>query len=171
MIERYSDPKIVRLHERVAAFENANRAQFDVSPRLAQTRHDGSEMSDSPTRDEIAAQIAASEARAAASIADVRGDMREGFANIRTEFAALRGEMREGFARTDERLGAVERSTAGIKTTIIATVIPTAIAAVAVIIAILAYGQAWFGIGINSRDTIRAIMAEMRQAPVVQPTK
>jgi hypothetical protein len=75
--------------------------------------------------------------------------MREGFAEIRGQFAAF-----------GARLEAVETSTAGIKT----TVVGTGIAVVAIVIGVLAYGQTWFGIGISSRDIIRATVMEMRQA-------
>jgi hypothetical protein len=127
--------------------------------------HTHGTMPDDPTRTEIEAQIAASEARASTRLAEALGEMRTGFADVRTGFAELRGEMREGFARTNERLDAVERSTGGIKT----TVIGTGIAVVAIVIAVLAYGQTWFGIGISSRDVIRATVAEMRQAPSQPP--
>jgi hypothetical protein len=131
---------------------------------------------DTPSRPEIEAQIAASEARGSTrlaealgemrtGLADTRGEMRTGFADVRAAFAELRGEMREGFARTNERLDAVEKSTGGIKT----TVIGTGIAVVAIVIAVLAYGQTWFGIGISSRDVIRATVMEMRQTAPPAP--
>lgn len=90
---------------------------------------------------------------------------------MRTGFAEMRGEVREGFARTNERLDAVERSTGGIKTTVITTVIGTGIAVVAIVIAVLTYGQTWFGIGISEREVIRATVAEMRLIPNQAPAK
>jgi hypothetical protein len=84
-----------------------------------------------------------------------------------TKFAQLIGEMRAGFAGVDARLSAVERSTSGVKT----TVIGTGVAVVAVVIAILAYGQTWFGIGVNTRDIIRATVSEyIQQTPQQAPS-
>lgn len=121
-------------------------------------------MADTPSRPEIEAQIAASEARGSTRLAEALGEMRTGFAE-------MRGEVREGFARTNERLDAVERSTGGIKTTVITTVIGTGIAVVAIVIAVLTYGQTWFGIGISEREVIRATVAEMRLIPNQAPAK
>jgi hypothetical protein len=78
------------------------------------------------------------------------------------------GEMRVGFASLAIRLDTVERATAGIKMTIIATVIPTGIAVVAIVVAVLTFGQAGFGIGISTRDVIRATVAEMVVARTAQ---
>lgn len=101
----------------------------------------GDQMSDSPSREEIAARLEAMEARSD------------------TKFAQFLGEMRTGFAVIDTRLNSLERSTAGTKMTIIGT----GIGAVAVIVAVLAYGQTWFGIGVSNRDTIKAIVTEVIQ--------
>lgn len=83
-----------------------------------------------------------------------------------TKFAQLIGEMRTGFARMDARLSAVERATTGLK----ATVIGTGVAVIAVVIGVLAYGQTWFGIGVNTRDVIRATITEYVQQMNVPPS-
>jgi hypothetical protein len=124
---------------------------------------------DAPNRPEIEAQIAASEARGSTRLAEALGEMRVGFADVRTGFAEVRtgfaevrtefAEVRASIATLASRLEAVEKSTAGIKP----TVIGTGIAVVAVVISVLAYGQTWFGLGISSRDVIRATVLEMRE--------
>jgi hypothetical protein len=42
-------------------------------------------------------------------------------------------------------------------------VIGTGIAAVVLIVAVLAYGETWFGLGVSARDIIRATVTEMHQ--------
>jgi hypothetical protein len=82
------------------------------------------------SREEVDAKIEASEAR------------------TDTKFAQLMGEMKAGFARMDERMGAIERSTAGIK----ATVIVTGIAIVGLVVAVMAYGSDRIGLGASISD-------------------
>ena len=118
-------------------------------------------MSDELNRTEMAAQIAAGEARASTRLAEALGEMRSGFADIRGEMRTTSAELRGDLGKISARLDAVERTVAGTKTTVIAT----GIAVVAVIIAVLTYGQAWFGTGVSTRDMIRATVAEMQQAP------
>ena len=43
------------------------------------------------------------------------------------------------------------------------TIFGTAVGLAAVLVAVLAYGQTWFGIGITNRDTVRAIVSEVVQ--------
>lgn len=76
------------------------------------------------------------------------------------------GEVRTGFAQLNERLAALDRSTSGLK----AVIIGTGIAAVAVVVAMLAYGQTWFGIGVATRDIIRATVSEMNVSNQHNPT-
>jgi chaperonin cofactor prefoldin len=68
------------------------------------------------------------------------------------------GELRVSLAR-------VEAGVSGLR----ATVILTGIGAVALVVGVLAYGQTWFGIGVSTRDIVRATVAEMRQD--VEPPK
>lgn len=99
----------------------------------------GRQMSDI-SREEIDAKLDAAEART-----DVK-------------FAQLMGEL----GKINVRLDGVERSTSGTK----ATIIGTGIAAVALVVGILAFGQQWFGIGLTTRDIVRATITEMQtQAP------
>ena len=92
-------------------------------------------------------------------------ELRIQLAEMRTDkkFAEMVGEMRAGFAELDgridrlaDRVGALERSIAGVKPTVIAT----GIAAVAVVAAMMSYGQTWFGI--STRDVVKAAVTEYR---------
>jgi hypothetical protein len=73
---------------------------------------------------------------------------------IETSNAELRGQIGEMNARL--------APLSGMKT----TVIGTGVAVVALVIAVLTFGQQWFGTGVAVRDTIRATVTEMHvQAP------
>ena len=102
-----------------------------------------------PTDDTTELRIQLAEARSEAKLAQALGE--------------IRTEMRSGFAAINARLD----SLSGIK----ATVIGTGIAVVAVIIALMTYGQTWFGIGVSTRDVVKATVMEYRQqtAPQVVP--
>ena len=110
-------------------------------------------MTEPPTREEITAQLAAVEARGDTKLERVLGEMRTGFATIDGKFAAL-----------NTRLDGLNRSTSGTKT----TVILTGIAIAGVIVAILAYGQAWFGLGMSTRDTVKSAISEYIQQSTPQ---
>jgi len=112
-------------------------------------------MNDVPTRQEVAAQLAAVEAHTDTKFAQLIGEMRTGFAALNGRIDGLSGRV-DGLSG---RLDAVERSVSGIKI----TVIVTAIAAVAVVVAVLGYGQTWFGLGIGTRDIVRATVSELMQ--------
>ncbi len=128
-------------------------------------------MPDGPTRDEFAATNDAMEARADTKFAQLLGEMRVGFAgiNARIESVATRLNARiDGLSsRVDglsSRIDGVERTTGGTKTTVIAT----GIGSVALVIAALAYGQTWFGIGIGTRDVVRTTITEyLEQHPAL----
>jgi hypothetical protein len=105
-------------------------------------------MSDPPSKDELTARLEAVEARTDAKTAQVLGEIRTGFVSLEGKLATL-----------DVKVGGIERAASGTKTTIVAT----AIATVAAIVAILAYGQTWFGIGVTTRDTVKATVAEYLQ--------
>lgn len=110
------------------------------------------------TEDGIQAQFELAEARTEARFAQLIAEMRAGFAALNARVDTLEG-------RTGVRLDALERVTAGTKT----TVIGTGIAVVAVLIAVLSYGQTWFGIGVSTRDIVRATVAEMQIQGVPAP--
>jgi RNA 3'-terminal phosphate cyclase len=61
-----------------------------------------------------------------------------------TKFAELLGEMR----LMNQRLDHVEKSTSGMRS----TVIGTGIGVVAVAIAVMAYGAQWFGVGMDAQQ-------------------
>lgn len=105
-------------------------------------------MSDTPTREEIAAQLQTIEVRTDPKLVVLTGEIRVGFAGIKGEVKTLRS-----------KLDAVERSASGIK----ATVVITGIAAVGVLIAVLTYGQSWVGIGVTTRDVVKATVTEVLQ--------
>ncbi len=109
-------------------------------------------MPDGPTRDEFAATNDAMEARADTKFAHLLGEMRVGFAGLsaRQDIANARIE------GLSSRIDGLERTTSGTKTTVIAT----GIGSVALVIAALAYGQTWFGIGISTRDVVRTTITE-----------
>ena len=71
------------------------------------------------------------------------------------------GEVRTGFARIETRLDGLERSTSGLKATVITTGVFASLAIIAAILATLTYGQAWFGIGLTTRDVVRSTVAEV----------
>lgn len=98
-------------------------------------------------------------------------ELRIQLAEARTDkkFAEMLGEVRTGFAALGARLEAVERSTSGIRTTVITTAIGTGLGVLALVVAIMSYGQTWFGIGVTNRDTVRAIVTEMQAHPPAQP--
>ena len=108
--------------------------------------HGASVMTKTPDQEyaELRAQLA--EARAETKLSEVLKRVDVGFAEMRGTMTAL-----------DARLTNIERSTSGLKS----TVIGTAVAVVAVVIGVLAYGQTWFGIGVSTRDTIRATVTEL----------
>jgi hypothetical protein len=63
---------------------------------------------------------------------------------------------------------ALERSTTGVKATIIATVA----VGLGLAIGILGYGQQWFGIGMSTRDVVRQTVKEvLDQSALQQPSK
>lgn len=104
------------------------------------------------TTQETELRIQVSEARTDTKFAELVGKLDVGLAEIK-------GELRN----TNTQLNNVNTATAGIKTTVITTVIVTAIASLGVVIAVLAYGQQWFGIGVTTRDVVHATVTELLQ--------
>jgi hypothetical protein len=148
----------------------ASQLTLAARPRFLRLGQESDYMpDDQPSRPEVAAQIGAAEARTDTKFAQMMGRMDAGFAGVDAKFSELRGEMREGFARTDARLNALERSTSGVKATIIITAVVTGIALFGAMVGVLTYGQAGFGVGVSTRDMIRATVSEMqRNAPPAQ---
>ncbi|MBV9783381.1 MAG: hypothetical protein JO264_06140 [Acidisphaera sp.] len=120
-----------------------------------------------PPSDDLDLKIELSDARGDAKLAAAIGRSDTKFAELigrmDAGFASLRGELQAKLSTIEARLDGVEKATAGIKTTIIVTVLPTGLAVIAAVIGILAYGQAWFGIGVSTRDIIRTTVAEYQQ--------
>lgn len=118
-------------------------------------------MSEPPSREEIEAKIAAVEARTDTKFERLIG-------GIEKNTSALMAEIGKHSLHINARLDAVEKSTGGVK----ATIIVTAVAVLALLVGILGYGQQWFGIGVTTRDIIRATVAEMGEKaskPSAQP--
>ena len=72
------------------------------------------------------------------------------------KFSEALGEVRAEFGKVNERLSGLERSVSGTK----ATVVVTGIAIFGVTIAVLTYGQAWFGIGVSTRGVVKSAVSE-----------
>lgn len=108
-----------------------------------------SKMSD-VTREEIKAGQDLAEAKTDLKFAQLIG-------KIDTANADLKGEIRALSAH----FIAVERSTAGVK----ATIIVTAVAVLAIVVGVLGFGQQWFGIGMSARDLVRATVKELQEQP------
>lgn len=80
-----------------------------------------------------------------------------------TKFAEMLGEMRTGFASINGRLDHLEKTGVDVKATISnvkTTVIGTGIGVLALTLAALSYGQAWFGIGVSTRDVVKSAVTE-----------
>jgi len=99
------------------------------------------------TREEIDTKLALSAAQTDVKFAQLIG-------KIETSTADLKGAM----GGIETHLTSVEKATSGVKATIIVSVL----AGIAIVIGILAFGQQWFGIGITTRDIIRATVTEER---------
>ena len=111
-------------------------------------------MSDPPSRDEIAARLEAAEARSDTKVAQLLGEIKAGFASLDGKVDGLK-----------DRIDGVERTTSGLK----ATVILTGLGAVALVVGVLAYGQTWFGIGVTTRDVVKSAVSEYLQQQMAPP--
>jgi hypothetical protein len=108
----------------------------------------GSEKMSDLTREEMKASLELAEAKTDVKFAQLIG-------KIDTANADLRGDIRALSAH----FSAVERSTAGVK----ATIILTAVAVLAIVVGVLGFGQQWFGIGITTRDVVRSTVKEFQE--------
>lgn len=95
---------------------------------------------------EVDAKIAASEAR------------------TDTKFAEMMGELRVISTRLDH----VEKSTSGIKSTVISTGVVTAVAVLALVTAIFGWGSQMFGVGMNADSVARQAAEAVRQETSAQ---
>ncbi len=162
---------------------NAEAERVPVPERRADTTQrvegssnepDNTDMSGSqpPSRDEIDAKIQLSEARTDTKFERVLGEMRTGFAQLNGRFDAMTGHINGRFETLEARLTGVERTTSGLK----ATIIGTGIGVVVVVIAALGYGQQLFNNGFGARDIALAVVAEYATqhpappAPVTPPS-
>ena len=105
---------------------------------------------------EIRAGLASAEGRSDARLAALESKFDSRFAALDSKFEARFATLDGKIAALAARVDSVERATSGTK----ATVVVTGLAAVAVVIATLAYGQTWFGIGVTTRDVVKATVSE-----------
>jgi hypothetical protein len=134
--------------------------------------------------DELDTKIALSEARTDVKFAQLIGKIDSGITEIRGELRTMTAHLdgtvsslntrldgmptglntRLDQAKTfaDYRFGVLEKFTSGIKTTVIVTGVSTALGVLAIVVGILSYGQQWFGIGVSTRDLIRATISEVQ---------
>lgn len=142
----FPDPRLVGRGALQSA-EGLNEAQASMlSLKLHETA-----MADM-TREEFDAKRGMDAAKTDAKFAAMLGE-------IRVVSTDLKGEL----GKINVRLDNVEKSTSGVK----ATIIVTAVGVVAVVIGVLAYGSQWFGLGIATHDTIRATIKEMQEPPAL----
>jgi len=104
-------------------------------------------------------QITAAEVDAKLATVEAKTDTK--FAQLIGRLDTTNAEIRGRFDRFDTRLDSVERSTGGVK----ATVIGAAIGTVAIVVGILAFGQQWFSVGLTTRDIIKTTISEMKSKP------
>jgi hypothetical protein len=121
---------------------------------------------------DLRAQLAESRGETKLAEAISRSDLKhtELIGRVDAGFADIRGQI----SSVNVRLDGIEKSTMGLR----AAIFGTGVASVAVVIAILAYGQAWFGIGVSTREVVRATVMEVLQGrtstnlgPTTPPTK
>lgn len=124
---------------------------IDFSTYRSLSSPNRSEVSDMADNDRLTDEkIARAQAETQAKFVEILGE-------VRLISSDLKGEM----GKINTRLNSVERSTTGVKATIIAT----AIVGIGIVIAILGYAQQWFGLGLATRDTIRTTIREMQAPP------
>ena len=111
----------------------------------------GVHMTNSPTREEVAAQIAATEARAAVGLSRLETAIERVSGDLRSSVENLRGEMRAGFARTAST------------STVITTALVTGVALFAALVAVMAYGNDRFALGLDFDQ--RAIERRLEAPP------
>ncbi len=158
------DPIIEETDDRIWRRYKELSEQFsERAPRTSASSSSGEEQSvpEQPSSENYAdlrAQL--SEARAEVKISEALGRIEAGFAGINGRLDVL-----------NSRVEGVERTTSGIKTTVITTGIATGIAVVGVTAAILTYGQTWFGLGLTTRDVVKTTVSEEmeRQRQSVPP--
>lgn len=94
---------------------------------------------------EVDAKIAAAEARTDTKFAEMMGELRL----IRSDFST--------------RLDHVEKSTSGIKTTVVSTGIVTGIAVIGLVVGIATWGSQMFGVGMDADSIARQAAQSVRQ--------
>lgn len=121
--------------------------------------------SDEALQAALAALSLTSRGSQSTSMSDVDAKIEATEARTDTKFAELLGELR----LLNQRLDHVEKSTSGMRS----TVIGTGIGIVAVVIAVMAYGAQWFGLGMDAQQVSeRAVNSAIeRVAPQIDLLK
>lgn len=142
----------------LSAFAKTNNAANTAAPAVAESaalkalgntvRYEDIRMPD-PTREEIDAKIAASEARGAIDIVRLEGKL-EAFA------ATLSGKM-DALQTSIQNAAAYNRDTRSL-------IIASAFALAALIVGMATYGDALFGRGMNVRDMVQAVVHEQQES-------
>jgi hypothetical protein len=142
----------------LSAFAKTNNAANTAAPAVAESatlktlgntvRYEDIRMPD-PTREEIDAKIAASEARGAIDIVRLEGKL-EAFA------ATLSGKM-DALQTSIQNAAAYNRDTRSL-------IIASAFALAALIVGMATYGDALFGRGMNVRDVVQAVVHEQQES-------
>jgi hypothetical protein len=106
-------------------------------------------------------RLEAAMARLDGTFARIDGQFQTMNARSDGQFLALAAKIDGQFNTLNERLSGIEKATSGTKMTIIGT----AIGVIALVVAVMAYGQSWFGSGLSVQETIRGTVPTQRSAP------
>ena len=119
------------------------------------------------TREEIQAQIAASEARGDTKFAQLEGKIDVLMANIQSGFAAATKDAAASVRASDELKSAVRES----KWVLFGTTIGAAIALAALFVGVITYGDAIFSRGMAVRDVVQSVITENASHAAKEITK
>ncbi len=157
--------KIISQHVMAASNLDVRR---NPSPVGAQAS--GADMAE-PTREEIKAEIAASEARADTKIAMIEGKLDTLLTAINGKFELLDTHIGSLNSSFDSQIGNLRKDvdrardeTKDSRLVLIAVIIGSALALGGLLVALATYGDAMFGRGMNVRDVIHATVQEMQLA-------
>ncbi len=121
-------------------------------------------MAEQPADTEVTKlRIELSEARTDKKFADMLGEMRAGFAELGGRIEGLGIRLNGRIDHLGTRIDGLERSSSSIKQTVIGTGLAVVALIAAMVIGMLAFGQAGFGLGLSARDTAKAAATEALQ--------
>lgn len=120
-------------------------------------------MSD-PTREEINAMIAASEARNETKLTRVEGKIDTLTATITAAINANAAAHVSQFEALRDKISAADQYNRDSRFFVIGTVLTSAFAVAGLVVALATYGDALFGRGMNVRDVVQAAVKDLREA-------